>query len=107
VKEHIKIHTSISEVEDLRNQVKSLKTQVEELEAKLKSSQSKLAFQTRKIKKFKKKKKMESEQEILGHLASSHISTLEGSRKKRKVPKEEAVYETTVPVHEEKKQKNY
>ena len=105
MKEHIKIHTSISEVEDLRNQVKSLKTQVEELEAKLKSSQSKLAFQTRKIKKFKKK--MESEQEILGHLASSHISTLEGSRKKRKVPKEEAVYETTVPVHEEKKQKNY
>ena len=29
VKEHIKIHNSISEVEDLKNQVKSLKSQVE------------------------------------------------------------------------------
>ena len=47
VKEHIKVHESISEVKDLRSQVKSLKTQVEELEAKLKSSQSKLAFETR------------------------------------------------------------
>ena len=47
VKEHIKIHNSISEVEDLRNHVKSLKTQVEELEQKLKISQSKLASETR------------------------------------------------------------
>ena len=47
VKEHIKVHESISEVKGLRSQVKSLKTQVEELEAKLKSSQSKLAFETR------------------------------------------------------------
>jgi hypothetical protein len=37
VKEHIKIHNSISEVKDLKNQVKSLKTQVEELEMKLKN----------------------------------------------------------------------
>ena len=47
VKEHIKVHNSILEVEDLKKQLKSLKTQVEELEAKLKSSQSKLAFETR------------------------------------------------------------
>ena len=64
VKEHIKIHTSISEVEDLRKQLKSLKTQVEELEAKLKISQSHLAFQTGKKNKLKKKAKLESEQEI-------------------------------------------
>ena len=37
VREHIKIHDSISEVEDLRNQVKSLKNQVAELEVKLKN----------------------------------------------------------------------
>ena len=46
VKEHIKIHNSISEVEGLRNQLKSLKTQVKEEEQKLKISQSKMAFQT-------------------------------------------------------------
>ena len=33
------------------------------------------------------------------------MATLEGSRKKRKVQEEEAVHETTVSVHEEKKQK--
>ena len=98
VKEHIKVHESISEVKDLRNQVKSLKTQVEELEAKLKSSQSKLAFETRRKETFKKKSKMEL-------LASTHTFTLEGSRKKRKVQEEEVVHETTVSVHEEKKQK--
>ena len=37
MREHIKIHDSISEVEDLRNQVKFLKNQVEELEVKLKT----------------------------------------------------------------------
>ena len=47
VKEHIKIHNSNSEVEELRNQVKSLKTQVEELELKLKVSKSKLTSGTR------------------------------------------------------------
>ena len=46
VKEHIKIHNSISEVEDLRKQLKYLKTQVEELQMKLKSSQSKMASST-------------------------------------------------------------
>ena len=48
VKEHIKIHNPISEVEDLRNQVKSLKSQVEELDLKLKNSQTKLPSQTKK-----------------------------------------------------------
>ena len=38
-------------------------------------------------------------------LCFTHTSTLEGSRKKRKVQEEEAVHETTVSVHEEKKQK--
>ena len=65
VKEHIKIHVSISEVEDLRNQLKSLKTQVEELEVKLKDSQSKLAFQTKQKEKSKRKAKIESELDIL------------------------------------------
>ena len=37
VKEHCKIHNSISEIEDLRNQPKSLKTHVEKLEVNLKS----------------------------------------------------------------------
>ena len=46
VKEHIKIHNSISEVEDLRKKLKYLKTQVEELQMKLKSSQSKMAPST-------------------------------------------------------------
>ena len=44
--EHIRIHNSISEVEDLRKQLKYLKTQVEELQMKLKSSQSKMAPST-------------------------------------------------------------
>ena len=48
---------------------------------------------------------MESEQEILGRLASTHISTLESSRKKRKILEEMTVHESTVPVLEEKKQK--
>ena len=74
--------------------MKSLKTQNEELEAQLKSYQSKLAFETRQKQKFKKKSK-------IGLMAS----TLEGSRRKRKVQEEEAVHETTVSVHEEKKQK--
>ena len=74
--------------------MKSLKTQNEELEAKLKSYQSKLAFETRQKQKFKKKSK-------IGLMAS----TLEGSGRKRKVQEEEAVHETTVSVHEEKKQK--
>ena len=64
VKEHIKIHVSISEVEDLRNQLKSLKTQVEELEVKLKNSQSKLAFVTRQKETIKRKAKIESEKEM-------------------------------------------
>ena len=57
VKEHIKIHNSISEVEDLRNQLKSLKTQVKEVEQKLKTSQSKMASQT--IQKNELKSKVE------------------------------------------------
>ena len=43
VKEQNNIDNSISEVEDLRNQLKSVKTQVEELEVELKISQGKLA----------------------------------------------------------------
>ena len=53
VKEHIKIHKSISEVEDLKNQVKTLKTQVEELELKLENSQKN---------EFKENAKMEDKQ---------------------------------------------
>ena len=41
VKEHVKIHNSISEIEDFRNQPKSLKTQVEKLEVNLKSKKLK------------------------------------------------------------------
>jgi KRAB domain-containing zinc finger protein len=55
VKEHIKIHNSLLEVEDLKNQVISLQTQVEELEVKLNISQKK---------EFKKKGKVEDKQEI-------------------------------------------
>ena len=62
VKEHIKIHNSISEVEDLKNQVKSLKIQVEELRLKLDSSQSKT--QTRQKNRFKQRSEMERKQEI-------------------------------------------
>ena len=35
--EHIKIHSSILKVEDLKQQVKSMKTQVKELQVKLKN----------------------------------------------------------------------
>jgi KRAB domain-containing zinc finger protein len=69
VKEHIKIHNSISEVEDLRKQLKSLKTQVEELQMKLKNSQSKLVSQTTKQKnklqeKFKRKPSEQPDSEV-------------------------------------------
>ena len=64
VKEHIRIHNSITEVEDLKNHVKSLKTQVKELEVKLKTSQSKLASQTRLKNKFKNKADVVRTQEI-------------------------------------------
>ena len=37
VEEHIKIHSSVLEIEDLKKQVKSLKTQVKELQVKLKN----------------------------------------------------------------------
>ena len=36
MKEHLKVHDSNSEVQDLRNQLNSVKTQAEELEVKLK-----------------------------------------------------------------------
>ena len=65
VKEHIKVHNSISEVEDLKEEVKSLKTQVGELEVKLKNSQSKLASQNGQENEFKKKSKLEDKKEIL------------------------------------------
>ena len=39
MKEHIKLHNSILEADDLRDQVKSLKTKVGELEVKLENSQ--------------------------------------------------------------------
>ena len=39
VEEHVKIHNSISEVKELKDQVIYLKTQIEELEGKLKNSQ--------------------------------------------------------------------
>ena len=55
VKEQNNIHNSISEVEDLRNQLKSVKTQVEELEVELKISQGKLAFHTAQKNELKKK----------------------------------------------------
>jgi predicted ATP-grasp superfamily ATP-dependent carboligase len=54
VKEHVKIHNFISEIDNLNIQVKSLKTQVEELEVELKKSQ--------KIQ-FKKKAKTEDNQQ--------------------------------------------
>ena len=53
VKEHIKIHNSISEVEDFKNPVKSLKYQVKELKMKLESSQRKP--QTRQKNRFQQK----------------------------------------------------
>jgi hypothetical protein len=65
VKEHIKVHNSISEVEDLKKELKSLKTQVGELEVKLKNSQSKLASQNGQENEFKKKSKLEDKKEIL------------------------------------------
>ena len=49
------VHNSISEIEDLKDQVKSLKTQVEELKVKLRNSQKN---------EFKMKGKMEGKQEI-------------------------------------------
>ena len=55
VKEHIKIHNSILELEDLKSQVKTLETQVEELKVQLKNSQKN---------EFKKKAKMKSKQKI-------------------------------------------
>ena len=62
VKEHIKIHNSISEVKDLKDQVKSLKIQVEELRMKLESSQSKLEL--RQKNRYKQKSEVERKQEI-------------------------------------------
>mgnify|MGYP001287553956 CR=1 FL=1 len=55
VKEQNNIHNSISEVEDLRNQLKSVKIRVEELEVELKISQGKLAFHTGQKNELKKK----------------------------------------------------
>ena len=62
VKEHIKIHNPISEVEELRNQVKYLKTQV---------SQSKLASGTR------------QKNELIGKVRNKKGTNL-GKRRKRK-----------------------
>ena len=62
VKEHIKIHNSIAEVEDLKNQVTSLKIQVEELKMKLEWCQSKP--QTRQKNRSKQKSEVERKQEI-------------------------------------------
>ena len=99
VKEHIKIHNSIAEVEDLRNQVKSLKTQVEELEAKLKSSQGKLAYQTGKQNKVKKKAKLESEQEIKNTERKKPGNSQE---KKNKFKRNEKFLETQQEISEPK-----
>ena len=55
VKEHIKIHNSILELEDLKSQVKTLETQVEELKVQLKSSQKN---------EYKRKAKVENKREI-------------------------------------------
>ena len=55
VKEQDNIHNSVSEVEDLRNQLKSVKTQFEELEVELKISQEKLALHTGQKNELKKK----------------------------------------------------
>ena len=63
VKEHIKIHNSISEVEDLKNQVKSLKIQVEELKLKLERCQSKP--QSGQKNRFKQKTEVERKPEIV------------------------------------------
>ena len=61
VKVQNNIHNSISEVEDLKNQVKSLEIQIEELRMKLESFQSKP--QTRKKNRFKQKSEVERKQE--------------------------------------------
>ena len=55
VKEHIKIHNSVLESEDLKSQVKTLETEVEELKVKLKNSQKN---------EFKQKAKVESKRAI-------------------------------------------
>ena len=65
--EHIKIHNSLLEVENLKNQVKPLKIQVEELELKLnnsRNSQSNVASKTRQKMNIKKKSEMEINREI-------------------------------------------
>ena len=67
IKEHIKIHNSVLEVENLEKQVKPLKIQVEELEVKLnnsRNSQSNVASKTRQKMNIKKKSEMEINREI-------------------------------------------
>ena len=64
VEEHIKIHNSISQFKDLKEQVKSLKAQVEELEMKVKHSQIKLVSNTRQKNELKKVAKMETNHEL-------------------------------------------
>ena len=65
MKKHIKIHNSIAEVEDLKEQVKSLKIQVEQLEEKLKNSQkNKLAIESQFADETKKKRKSLTSEEM-------------------------------------------
>ena len=83
VKEHIKIHNSISEVEDLKTQVKSLKIQVEEFRMKLERCQSKP--KTRQKNKFKQKSEEISQEGLKDILKQrKYLNQLKENHKNKK-----------------------